>query len=161
MSNGRKNLNRTVRRSILGGFITGTGAAIGGLLGGPIGIGVGSAVGGLISSSFLSKQYEMNSFHYVAKQIDVSFFIGFRSAPDVIQNEFRSSERQELMTRSRHHLNEAKEFIVNIVLQMLSQLRDCKTFEDFKCRVLLPLLEDLIGLGVGHLIRSVFSAMMG
>lgn len=161
MSNGRQNLNRTVRRSALGGFITGTGAAIGGLLGGPIGIGIGSAIGGLISTSVLSNQIDFNSFDSMLLYNYVSFFTGFRSAPAVIQNDFTPNERTEIMTRSRQFLAETKEFIVNILLQMLAQLRGCKSFEDFKCRVLLPLLEDLIGLGVGHLIRSIFSAVMG
>lgn len=90
---------------------------------------------------------------------DFSFFAGFRSAPQVMQNDFTPNERRELMDRVGFTLTETKEFIVNILLQMLSQLQNCKTLQDFKCRILLPILEDLIGLGVGHLIRCLFTAL--
>lgn len=95
----------------------------------------------------------MDLHHYIC----VSTFSGFRSAPDVVQNDMTPNETRDLLSRGSRALADAKEFLVRVVLQMLSQLRDCRTLEDFKKRVLLPLLEELIGLGVGQLIRFVCS----
>lgn len=52
---GLNQLNRTIRKSLVGSLICGAGALVGGLVGGPIGIGVGSVIGGAISARILSK----------------------------------------------------------------------------------------------------------
>ncbi|XP_028392337.1 protein C19orf12 homolog [Dendronephthya gigantea] len=44
------NLQVSVKQSLKGGVIAGTGATVGGLLGGPIGIGVGATIGGMIGA---------------------------------------------------------------------------------------------------------------
>lgn len=52
---GTEQLNKTVRKSLIGAGITGTCAGVGGLVGGPVGLAVGGAVGGLATATVLGK----------------------------------------------------------------------------------------------------------
>lgn len=89
----------------------------------------------------------------------ISRFIDLRSAPEVIENDFTPNERQDLLERGRQTVLNFKEFVVKMILQMLREIRNCKTFEDFKGRVLLPLLIELVGQGVKELIRLIFATI--
>lgn len=88
-----------------------------------------------------------------------SKFADFRSVPEVIENDFTPNERQDLLERGRRAVISLKDLAIEIILQMLRELRNCKTFEDFKRHVLLPLLFDLIGQGVRELIKLIFATV--
>lgn len=82
-------------------------------------------------------------------------FTDFRSVPEVIQNDFTPNERQDLLERGRRTILNLKDLAIKLFLQLLQELRNCKSLEDFKHKILLPLLFDLVGLGVKELIRLI------
>lgn len=85
--------------------------------------------------------------------------IDFRSAPDVIENNFTPNERQDALERSRRAVLSVKDLVIETLLRMLSELKNCKSLEDFKRYVILPILIELIGLSVKEVIRLIFATI--
>lgn len=86
--------------------------------------------------------------------VDIS--AGLRSAPDVVQNDFTTNDWRDLLERGRWALWESKEYILNILFQIIREAGNIKSWEDFRCRILNPLIGNLIGLGATELIKAIF-----
>lgn len=81
------------------------------------------------------------------------YFIGFRSVPNVIQNDFTENQRTELMVRGRNAVLDAKEMILKFLLEVISALVNCRTKTELIDSVLLPLLKELTEVTI----RSILS----
>ncbi|XP_055301021.1 protein C19orf12-like [Sitodiplosis mosellana] len=133
---GMDNLKKTAQKGLLGGVICGATAFVGALVGGPIGLGIGSAVGGAISAHLLR----------------------FRSAPDVVLNDFTPNERTDLLERARRAAVDTKEAVIKMLLQIISALLKCRSKEELIDRVLLPILKQLAEIGITSLLRYITGA---
>lgn len=87
------------------------------------------------------------------------FFTAFRSAPDVVQNEFTPNERTELLERARRAVIDAKEAIIKVLIQVISALLKCRSKEQLIDNVLLPLLKQLAEIGITSLLRYITGAV--
>lgn len=160
---GMHSLKTNVRKGLLGATVSAVGAGVGGLIGGPIGMAVGGTLGGVIAATVFGK-HNLIDFNWIycfdrkLTQFVCSFcdFTDFHSAPEVIQNDFTPNERQDLLERGRRAVLNVKDLAIKMFLQLLDELRNCKSLEDFKHKILLPLLFDLVALGVTELIRLVW-----
>lgn len=152
---GQSNLKRTVRSSFLSSLVCGVGGFVGSLIGGPVGIAVGAVIGATISSRIFRKSHWI-----VANMLEfysfVALFTEFDSAPDVLRNDLTENDRMDLLERGRRTLSGWKEVIVDMILNALKNLPDCKTLDEFKCKFLYPLIEDVIRIGSTELIRYLF-----
>lgn len=80
-------------------------------------------------------------------------FLGFRSAPDVLQNDFTQNERTELLERLRRAIAESKESLIRLLMHVLEALFKCRSKKEFIEIVLMPILKEFAYVGLRSLIE--------
>lgn len=80
-------------------------------------------------------------------------FIGFRSIPNIVENDFTETERTEIIDRGRRALIDAKEAILKLLLQLISALLKCNTKRDIIDAVLLPISKELTEVTIRSILR--------